>query len=349
MPTLSWIEQEEELTEAALTVRVQQLAPDDIGGLSWPTFAPRVDVDTTEINEINEIDDRPVADRREWDARGRLIPMRTPDQRKIEFIPIEARDAIREKEINKLSLEVRGNQGIFRDVIGARIPARADRLAKADLRRIEVDYISAWTSGIVTQVNPENGETVPMGFQFASSRLQTAPTAWGDVGISAYNEFLAWVLDGVDTIGSAAGVRLRRARFNEILADAPNLANSVKMTRTQLEQRITDDLAIPFRFFVDEEGVDTFTDGGTVTTRTKRWPIDKIALVPDDLRIASTAFAPVVRAQDLIAEFPEAGIDVRGCTLYYDKENGGRGLTMEMQLNAFPVPHESRVWVIDVA
>lgn len=353
-PKLAWIEQEEELTAAAMTVRAQELSPDNMDALSWPTFAPRVDVDSTEINELGEIDDRPVASRREWDARGRLIPLETPTEHRIEFIPIESRDAIREKEINKLSTEVRGNQDLFRNVIGSRIPARVDRLAKANLRRIEVDYISGWTMGYVDQDNPETGGTVRFSFQFDASRYWTAPTPWGDPSVNAYDEFVAWYQAGLDAVGGGAeGVRLRRPRLLEIQRDAPPLEGGVKMTRAQLEQRVSGDLGGGeggFRFFLDEESLDLFPDGGTLKVRTKRWPIDRIALVPTGLQVASTAFAPVVRAQDLVAEIgDQAGIDVRGNTVYYDEQNGGRGLTMEVQLNAFPVPHEHRVWVADVA
>lgn len=353
-PKLSWIEQEEELTAAALTLRAQQLSPDDMDALSWPDFAPRVNVESTEINEMGEIDDRPVASRREWDARGRLIPLETPTQRRIEFIPIEARDAIREKEINKLSTEVRGNQAIFRDVIGARIPSRVDRLARANLRRIEVDYISGWTMGYVDQDNPETGGVVRFNFELDAQRYWTAPTPWSDPGVNAYDQFITWYTAGLDAVGGGAeGVRLRRVRLSEIQRDAPALSGGVKMTRAALEQRISEDLGAGeggFRFFVDEENVDLFPDGGTLKVRTKRWPAEKIALVPVGLQVASTAFAPVVRAQDLVAEVGAgAGIDVRGNTVYYDEQNGGRGLTMEVQLNAFPVPHEHRVWVADVA
>jgi len=39
---------------------------------------------------------------------------------------------------------------------------------------------------------------------------------------------------------------------------------------------------------------------------------------------------------------------VRGVTVYYDESSMGRRLDIEAQLNAAPIPDESRVDVIDV-
>jgi hypothetical protein len=343
----TWMEREEALSSAALTVRAQVLPEDNNGELVWPTFFPRVDVDTTEVNELTGLDARFVADRREWDARGRRIPLIVPDTKRIEWVPIEATDAMNEKEINKLSNEVRGNQDTFREVIGARLPDRTNRLAEACYRRLEVDCHTAWCDGAVTQKNPETGQTVALSFGFPSSRYQTAGTAWNDAGVNAYNEFLAWLTDGADTIGSVAGAMMRRATYNAILADAPNLPNSVKMTRAQIEQRITDDAGFEFRFYINENALDVFTDGGVAYTRTKLWTAEKVALVPSGLQVGNAAFAPVNRAGDLAADAGDAGIDVRGVTIYRHEENGGRRLEMEAQINAFPIPREQSLWVID--
>ena len=66
--------------------------------------------------------------------------------------------------------------------------------------------------------------------------------------------------------------------------------------------------------------------------------------------IGFTARAPVIRADALAPTtvVPAAPIDVRGQRMYWESENGGRGLTGELQWNAFPVAFEDRLYVMDV-
>jgi hypothetical protein len=346
MPTYSWLTAQDDLSAAALTVRAQAVSPTDNGRLSWDAFFPRINVETTKINEISTLDFRPVADRREWNARGRLVPMKTPEKKEVEFIPIESRDQLAEQEMNRLSMETRGNEAIIQNVMGVRLQDRVERLSAANYRRIEVDAFQAWANGSVTQVDPETGRTLSTSFQIDGARLTTAATAWNDGSRNAYNDFLAWMLEGIDTIGAIEGAMMRRATYNAILADAPNLPNSVAMTRAQIEDRITQDTGVEFRFFINENSLDVFNDGGTAVTRTKVFPSQKVVLVPAGLRVGNTAFAPVVRAMDLARQAGDAGIDVRGTTVYYEASNGGRQLDIECQLNALPMPNESLVWGI---
>lgn len=347
MPTYAWITAQDELSAAALTVRAQAVSPNDNGRLSYDVFFPRQDVETTKINELIGLDFRPAADRREWNARGRLVPMQTPDKRVIEMIPIESRDALSEQEMNALATETRGNEGIIQDVMGVRIPSRVERLAQSNYRRLEIDSYAVWTTGILTQKEPEAGRTIATSFAIDAARLTTAATAWNDVGVNAYDLFIAWLLEGVDEIGAIDGAMMRRATYNAILADAPDIANGVQMTRAQLEDRISQDSGLGFRFYVNENSLDVFNDGGTAVTRTKVFPAQKVVLVPAGGRVGSTAFAPVVRAMDLARAAGDAGIDVRGNTVYYEASNGGRQLDIECQLNALPVPNEQLIWGID--
>lgn len=347
MPTYSALVAQDVYSMPMLTVRAQAISPNDNGRLSWDMFFPRQDVDSTDINELTELDFRPVADRREWNARGRLIPFQAPEKKEIEFIPIESRDQMREKEMNKLATETRGNEAVVNDVMGNRLNDRVERLAMANYRRVEVDAFKVWTSGTIVQTEPESGRTFTTSFSIDSGRLQTAGTAWNDGSVNAYDLFLAWLLEGVDEIGAIEGAMMRRATYNAILADAPDLPNGVTMTRSQIEDRITQDLGFGFRFYVNENSLDVFNDGGTAVTRTKVYPAQKVVLVPAGNRVGNTAFAPVVRAMDLARQAGDAGIDVRGNTVYYEASNGGRQLDIECQLNALPVPNEQLVWGID--
>lgn len=347
MGDFTWLNEVEDLSSAALTVRAQTLSPNDNGALIWDVFFPRVNVDSVDLNDIVTLDDRAVADRREWNAKGRFIPVLTPEQRKMSIVPIEAYDVIGEREQQKLREGAFGNQTIFMDQIMVRLPDRADRLALADYRRLEIDAMAAWANGAIVQRNPQDAsKTFTASFGFDAARIATAGTAWNDSGVNAFDEFLAWLEDGVDYVGPIEGAVMRLATLKAILADAPDLPNGVKMTRAQLADRVEQDLGSPFTFFVIENSLDVFTDGGTATTRTKIWPTGKVAAVPAGRMVGRTAFAPVVRAMELSEQVPDAGIDVRGVTVYHDAQNAGKILNIEAQLNAMPIPDENKVFVI---
>lgn len=351
MPDFSWIQAEDELSAAALTVRAQTISPNDDGMLVWDAFLPRRNVDSTEIRELTSLDLRVVGDRREWNARGRLIHLEHPDQRLIEMVPIESYFTIEEKEIQKLMERTLGNQDTFREVIGARIPARTDSLIQANYRRVELDAMEAWAKGQITTRGPQTGRTFLVSFGFDAGRYQTAGTAWDDGGVNAYDEFLSWLEDAIDEVGPIQGAMMRLATLKAIQADAPNpmpgASTDLTVTRAQLQERVSDELGIPFRFYVMENSLDVYDDGGRNYTRTKVWPAQIVAAVPQGEIVGSTAFAPVARAMELARQAPGAGIDVRGQTVYHDAGNGGRELTVEAQVNAMPIPDEQRMWVID--
>lgn len=347
MADFTWMAQVEELAPAALTVRAQTLSPNDNGRLLWDVFFPRVNVDSVRLSDVSTLDDRAAADRREWNARGRLIPVLTPQQRKLEMVPIEGYDRIDEKEMQHLMEGARGNSSIIQEVIGVRIPDRTDRLAMSCYRRLELDAMQAWATGTIIQRNPQNAtQTFTASFGFPSSRIQTAGTAWNAVA-SAYDAFISWYEDGIEAVGPGDGAVMRLATLREILADAPDLGNGVKMTRAQLADRVSQDIGQPFQFFVIENSLDVFDDGGTTVTRTKVWPAEQVAFVPAGKEVGRAAFAPVVRAMELSNQVPEASIDVQGVTIYHDSGNGGRDLEIDAQLNAMPVPDESKMFVID--
>jgi hypothetical protein len=343
----TWLAIEDALDPARLTVMAQALPPNDTGEtLLWDLFFPRQDVDSVDLANITTIDYRPTADRREWNTRGRFVPAPTPARRTVSIVPIEARDKIDEKAMQRLGESASGNAATIRDLIGVSVDARGLRLAQSCYRRLELDAITAWTAGTITQRNPENAaQTFVASFGFSGSRYTTAGTAWDNGGVNAYNLLLAWIVAAEDLVGSVKGAMLRLATLNAILADAPNLPNSVSMTRSALESRISDDVGKPFQFFVNENSVDVFDDGGLTYTRTKVWPAQKIAAIPSDGKIGFTAFAPVIRAMEMSAQVPEAGIDINGVTVYHEESNGGRELAIEAQLNALPVPDEQRIYV----
>lgn len=350
MNYFAWLAQEAALSNANLTVLAQAVSPTDQDRLVWDIFFPRENVDDFEFNTISTVDWRPTADRREWNTRGRFIPLQTPPTAKVSLVPIESFFTIDEEELNKLLNRFRNDQKLFRDLIGASLPDRVRSLTSANYRRIEVDAMTAWALGQITVKDPQAGATTTVGLQFDAGRYQVAGTAWSNGAVNAYDELLAWLEDAEELLGGKPeGIHLRLAEYKEIQKDAPMGANLTMLTRSQLNDRIQQDLGVAsFDFIINERGVDIFTDGGTTTTRVKVWPAGVIAAIPPGGRVGRTAFAPVIRAYEAATDAPSAGIDTNGMTAYTEIQNGGRQLTTEVQVNALSVPEENRVFVIDV-
>jgi hypothetical protein len=349
MPNFDWLGAEAALTAAALTVRVQTIPLDDLGMLLWPNFAPRRDVDAFEFRSISDVRFRPTAERREWNARGRLIPIRTPGSRQISWVPIEAYFKIDEEEINRLLIAVRGNQTLFRDEIRVQVPQRTDDLATANLRRIELDFFQAWLQGTITQKNPQTAstQTIPLGLD--ATRYETAATAWNNGAVNAYTELINFLTRAIAAVGPIIGAAMRIATFTEIQNDAPALivGSTIKPNRAQIEAMITEQIGMPFRFYIIEQTVDVFNDAGTDVSTQKVFTSQRVAVIPAGGVIGETLFAPVARAYDIAAQVPNAKIDIRGQTVFYEASNGGRELTVECQVNAFSNPIERFVYVIN--
>lgn len=353
---LNWIEQEDSLGSDVLTVRAQAQNVENMDELLHPVFFPYDDVDSVKIKNLVELDNRLVAERREWNQRGRRIPIETPDLEEIEMIPIEAYFKIGEREQQALREQALNNEQVFRQQIRASIPERVDTMPPAIFRRVEMDAMEAWAKGQITVRHAYKEDasgnaltlTISLGY---GSRIQTAGTAWDDGAVNAYDELISFLEDAETEIGPLEGVVLRRATLKAILEDAPNpmpgAQSALTPTRTQVEERIADELGTSFSFFVIENAFDVFDGAGSATTRTKVWPAGYVSAVPQGQQVGSTLRAPVARAMELANQVPEAGIDIRGTTVYYDSENGGRTLSVECQANHLPLPNEQLVYSID--
>lgn len=359
MPLLNWIAAVRELSAAALTVQAQSVDPTLQNDLLWDQFMPRQDVDSLEIDVLlEELEVEYTADRREWNHRGRVIPMRSPGTKRLEMVPIETYFKIYEKEINDLAIRFSGNQALIQRQIAPTIPLRTQRLVRANYRRIEKDTFDAWSTGVITRRNPQLGHALTnFSYGISSTRYPTVATAWNNVGLNAFNEFIKMIATADKMIGVTQGCIMRQATWDEIQADA-TAAISVsstfpilRLTREEVERRITAEIRREFTVVIFEDTLTVFNDGGyTNTTETARWPALKIGFIPraGGGRVGFNAFAPVARAYDLTAQVPDAGIDVRGMTVYHEVENGGRGLNVEVQVNELPVPIEERIFVPNV-
>lgn len=352
MPNFDWIEQEQNLTPAALTVRAQAIPVNDRALLLWDVLMPRKDVTSVRLRNITSAIYRPTADRREWNARGRAIGLMTPTLSDIEMVPIESQFTIGEREIQELTERTLGNQALFRQIVGVDIPERSDGLALANYRRLEVDMTTAWVLGQITDRNSIGGETVTMTFGYDATRYQTAAPAWtGGTGGTAYANFIAWLQQAQTRVGPISGVMLRLSTRNAIQQSAPNPYSynpGVQMNRTQLTEMVQDQLGTDFQFVENERTVMIYPDGGMTPVSTKVWPTGYIAVIPADGQVGYTGFAPVARAYEIARIDADAAIDLNGMTVYRETANMGRELTVECQLNALPIPNEQAVYVINV-
>jgi hypothetical protein len=335
----------EELSPASLTVVAQTISANNTGRLRWPLFFPRQNVDSVDLKEVTTIDFRPVSDRREWNSRGRLIPDITPPVRELAMIPVEGYYKWDEYEMQKLSERANANSEVINQILGRSIPGKVAQIVEANDRRIEVDAFTAWATGTNVAKNPQTGTTHTVSFGFAADRLTTAGTAWDDAGQNAYDLLISFLEDAQDKIGPVVGVVLRTALHRAIHADAPNGPLGTIIPRGRLAESVSDDLGIPFNFFLFDDTLDVFNDGGTATTATNVWPAGYIAAVPSGGAVGRTVFAPVRRAMELVGSLPNSGIDQRGQTVYYEEGVTGRDLTVEVQVNPFTIPNEQKLRV----
>ena len=348
----TWMTTVAALGAAALTVRAQEVSPNDNGRLLWDAFFPRVEVPSIRLGTILETtEQRYVSDRREWNQGGRLIPFLTPSANELEMVPIEAYFTMGEYEMQRLGEGARGNEAIMREQLSVDIPARIRALAMANYRRIEVDAFTSWALGTLTARNPETGHTDTFSFPISAGRRQVAGVAWDNT--TAYNNFLAWYRDAVDANGgNGIGIMSRGNPIAAIQASAPNpyvpAGSNILPTREQLRQRIQDDLGMPFQFYQNERTVRTFSDAGpNSAATTKLWPAGIIAVVPQNERVGSTAFAPIVRAWSIARSIPEARIDVNGMAAFPEQKDNGKTLQVEVQVNALPVPDQEVIQTMD--
>lgn len=364
MAFFSWIAAQQQQLAADLTVRAQAVSPNDNGQLLWDIFFPRQNVPSVVINTITPLlGTRFVADRREWNARGRYIPQEFPGTGQLEMIPIESFFNIGEREMQFIAergVLLTQPQQEFESLVlpGIDVPKRTLGLAAANYRRIEVDTFNAWSTGQVTARNPITGQTQTVSFGFdqtviGTDRYQTAGNPWtGGSGGTAYPNFILWLLEAQRAGVTIQGAMMRQATREAIRTSAPNIAfpitTSIPALLSDVEKRVSDEVGINFRFYLNERTVDPFTgNGNAVTKGSNLWPANKIAVVPVGEAVGYNAFAPCVRAVDIDSVVPEAEVDVNGQCVFPEASGNGRELQIEAQVNAMPVPLATQVYVID--
>lgn len=347
MPSWDWLTKSKTLSAAALTVRAQTLPADDNGQLLHPIFFPKKNVNSMEAHEIVTLDHRPVAGRREWNAPERRINLELPEMKDLEFVPIGADHLIGEKELDRLQNRVDGNEQVFRQLIGADIPDRAEMLAMACHRQMELDCFEVWAKGTLTQTDPQTDLSYSVSYNIQSGRIQTAATAWS-VAANAYNEFIAWLKDAKDATGGLEGVLAQQDVYDTILADAPQV-NGLPLRGEDLLKRIKDDAMISdFAFYEHNGSVDKHINGGTKKTRVKVFPSRYLVAIPLGGTVGNAAHAPVARAREIARQLPEAKINIRDVTVFYFGENDDKALKIVAQMNAYPLINDGKVFSINI-
>lgn len=364
MGNFGWIGQVRKLSPPALIVIAQMVDPRDNGDggrLRYGDFFNDRPIDSVRLAEVMEFDFRPVADRRAWGANGRLITMKTPDIREVEIDPIEARHVIGERELQHLLERAMGNDAVVQDLIAAGIlgsstmspimtgQGRAQILAGACWRRIELDAFYAWSNQTITIRNPDTGDTVTLQLSYDSARLPVEPTAWDNNAVNAYDRLVTRFRDEACTlIGGCEGAVLRQAALNEIRKDAPTGPNGYVYTTAEIAQRISDELGTPFRFYVLEEHLDVYSGAGQTTAAQKIWPKSRVAAIPPGMKVGNLYRAPVGRAYEVARIAPDAKIDVRGVSVYLDEENSGKELSIQAQLNSLALVSKTKMYCLNI-
>lgn len=350
-----WGDAEAEFSSPALTVRAQALPLDNSGELVWDAFFGTRDSNTRVVKDIIKKQGiRYTADRREYNVRGRLIPLDTVGSELMTITPIESYFKIEEEEIIEYREIADGNEARFLSLIGASIPDRIDSLVMANNRRIELDVFRAWSTGIITTRNPQLGHiSQTFSYGIDASRYMTAGTAWD--ATTAYANFMAWIatVEKLPGFGRMAGAVMRRATFDLIQAAASSTISTglvpiMQLTPDQLRARVRAELGRDFQFIILENTLEEFQDGGTTNRlEVELVPDHTILAVPQTGTPGTVVFAPTFRGYEVANVAPEAKINRNRHTVYVETAGNGREVTFECQITAMPFLVEEKIAVID--
>lgn len=332
----------EAINPTNLTIRERTRLASNPLALRYRDIFPRVPTPSIKVSEIEEVEYRFGGGRREWNAQGREIPTLLGPRIDAEMVPINPTKHFDERYLQRLGERARGMDALVqRDVISD-VDGWATILSDAADRQLEIEGFQAWFQNQITVMDPKTGTTVTMGAGVDASRYVAAGTTLA-AATSAYTDFMGYLADAQATLGSVGAVRMRRARLNEILADAPAFAGD-QMSVAGLQQRINDEGFGTVEIIVDERTYEAFDDGGSASTTSHYVPADRIAFQPATGVVGRTFVAPVERAYQYV---DRERVDANGgVAVFYSPQNDGKTLLVEAQENSLILPLEPYVYVV---
>jgi major capsid protein E len=332
------------LSPASLTVREQARLAQNPNELRWRDIFPVQDADTSVLKQIETVDFRPVADFREWNADGRTIPEVLGPQVELEMVPISANHPIDEKRLQKLSerapdLAELVNRGVIADV-----DAWAGRLADAVDRHIERAAFECWALNQITAMDPKTGSTVTVSRGVAGARYVTEGTAWATVA-NAYDRLLFHLGEAQRLMGSVGPVRMRRATYATVVADAPTGPGAVRPTVANVADRLSEEGFGEITIIIDERTIDVWTDGGSAYTSTALIPTGRVLFSPASGVVGRTYNVPLVRAASQVGN--DKRVNLRDVVIWYTTQNEGKTLKIIGERLALPVTTEQSTYVVN--
>jgi len=331
------------LTDADMTIRAQALRNENPERLRWDVFYAQAEADNMMLSEYERADFAFVAERRPYNTQGLEMPEKFGELKHMLFLPIQLKKTIDEEEIQTLNVPTDEEEMVL-NLMEKRLPDRVDKLVLADERRAEIDAFHAWATGTIKAKNYRTKDVALVSYGFAPERYQTAATPWSDSGVDSFSELVAWLRDARSLVGATTAVYMDGYTLQVLIDDAPDDDRGLPLGQGELEQLVSSKSGREISFVVDDQEFDTDLSGGTV----RRWPVGKVAAVPEGFTLGQMRFAPVSRASDLIGEASDpASIEQRDVTVFYVGNNDGTQLQIQAQLNAYPAPRENDMAVID--
>lgn len=337
----------QELSNNFLQEVARQLTVENDPTLSYPGFFPATSTPSVKLATITPVENAYISDRREWNADGRYIPTRLPAVRQLEMVPLEAWDAIDEREIQLLAEAAGGNADIIIRNAKISIGDRINALVQSNIWANEYESLRAWFTGEIPVLNPQTGASYVADVGIDDSRYVTDTTPWDET--NAFERLQDYANEARDAIGSIGGILVRSSIARLIASAAPNIgSNDVPMTLRQAGEYLSDSLGTPFEIRIDERAKPKFTGAGTETVSTKLVPEDTIAFLPGDGRVGYTYQAPIYRAEDISAVSHPDSQDRDSQRVYQIAMNHGKSLKIQAHANWLAVPDEQRVFVVNI-
>lgn len=337
-----FLERVDALSAGNLTIREQARLAENPNNLRWRAIFPRAEAPSVRLSELSAVDFRPIGGRREWNAQGREIPEVLGAQRDWEMIPINPTKHLDERRLQFLRERAQGMQQLLQQGVVKDVDAWATALADAADRQLEYDAFRVWAYNQFTVMDPKTGTTVTVAAGLSASRYVAAATTLA-ASTNAYTDFMGYLADAQSMMGSVGAVRMRRARLNDILADAP-ASSGDRMSLAGLQERINAEGFGDVTIVIDERTFHSFDDGGSAYTTGYYVPTDRLLFQPAGGVVGQTHFAPVTRAYDFMS--PQQVGNINDFTVFYGAKNDGKTLLVEAQANALPIPNEQNVYVV---